>query len=818
MFISYNWLKQYVDFDLTPSRLAEALTSIGLETDGVEKTYSVRGGLEGLITAEIVECTPHPASDHLNVCRVRTSDSPDVPLLQVVCGAPNAAAGLKVILAPVGCVLYAPDGKAFPIKRSKLRGVVSEGMLCAEDEIGVGTSHAGIIELPLDTKVGVPANQIYDVGEDYVMEVDITPNRADACSHYGVARDLYAYLVRHDIPTSLHRPEMISLETSENKGPEVTVEKPEACPRYCTIALSGCKIGESPEWLKQRLTAIGLRPLNAVVDVTNYVLWAYGQPLHCFDGDRLRGNCLRVTTMPEGTPFVILDGTEKKLDSKDLLICDAEGPVCMAGVMGGLNSGVTEETTEVVLESAYFDPTWVRKTARRHGISSDSSFRFERGIDPVGQIYALNRAAALIMEMTGGHLVSPVREVSAGTLPASFPVDLSYDYADELIGKKLDRGLMRRIVEALEMKVVEANEEGMKLSVPSYRVDVQRPCDVVEDILRIYGYNHVEIPSAVTSCLTLATKEDRKHRMENLLSEQLVGEGYREIMNNSLTREAYYTPLKTYAAERLIRLLNPLSSDLGVMRQSLLFGGLETIARNMNRQSPNLRLFECGNCYCVSSNPELPADETRQIGLWLTGKKVSGAWAHADEPTSFYVLKATVMNLLRRAGLSGDDVVCEAGKNDLFAQSLAVKSAKGVLLAELGAVRSDLLQSAGIKQAVYYAELSVSALHDAASGVHREIRDLPRFPAVSRDLALLVDKGVEFAQIVKAARGAERKLLKRVELFDVYEGKELEAGKKSYAVNFVLQDEGKTMNDRQTDAAMKRIFTALEKEIGAKLR
>ena len=820
MNISYNWLKQYVDFDLSADELGAALTSIGLEVGSVEEIQSVKGGLQGLLVGRVITCDPHPNSDHMHVCTVDLgSGEPQ----QIVCGAPNVAAGQKVIVATLGTKLYDGDD-CITIKKSKLRGVESFGMICAEDEIGVGTSHDGIIVLPDDTPVGMSAADYYGIKSDWLIEVDITPNRADACSHYGVARDLYAWLVRNGHKTSLHRADVSAFAVdNHDMDIDVVVENAEACPRYCAVTLTDCEVKESPEWLQQRLRAIGLRPINNIVDITNYIMFAYGQPLHCFDADMIEGRKVVVKTMPEGTPFVTLDGQEHKLSDRDLAICNACEPMCIAGVFGGKGSGTYETTKNVLLESAYFNPTWIRKSARRHGLNTDASFRFERGIDPDGQIYALKEAALLVKELAGGKISMEIKDVAIKKKKA-FHVDLEYRYVHDLIGKIIPVDVIKEIVTSLEMKITGETESGLSLEVPGYRVDVQRPCDVVEDILRIYGYNNVEIPTAVKSSLTVKGEEDRSNKLENLVSEQLVGCGFREIMNNSLTKAAYYDDLKTYPSENLVRLLNPLSSDLNVLRQTLLFGGLESIEHNVNRKNSNLSFFEFGNCYYYNKekkNPEkiLAAyDEEMHLGLWLTGNRVEGSWAHPDEASSIYELKAYVANILTRLGVSMGGLVVGAGSNDLFSKSLSVADRNGKLLLELGLVRKSLAVACGVEQEVFFAELNWTLLMKKTQKNAVSFKEISKYPAVSRDLALLLDKNVEFAEVERVAFASEKKLLKSVRLFDVYEGEHLEAGKKSYAVNFILQDESKTMSDKQTDAVMNKIIANLEKQLGAKLR
>lgn len=820
MEISYKWLKEYVDFDLTPQETADALTSCGLEVDALEEVQTIKGGLKGLYVGKVLTCELHPNSDHLHITTV---DLGKAEPQQIVCGAPNVAAGQKVIVADLGCVLYDGD-KEFVIKKSKLRGVESLGMICAEDEIGVGTSHDGIIVLPEDAPVGQPAAEYYHLESDWVIEIDITANRSDALSHWGVARDLYAWLKRNGHATSLHRPDCSEFTVDNNDLPiEVEIENTEACKRYACVSITGCEVKESPEWLQDKLKVIGLRPINNIVDITNYVMMAYGQPMHCFDADMVKGHKIVVRTQPEGTKFVTLDGEEHTLGEHDLSICNAEDPMCIAGIFGGKGSGTYDTTTNVVLESAYFHPTWIRKSARRHGLSTDASYRFERGIDPNGTIYALKQAAILCKQLAGGKVSMEIKDVYPNPI-ADARVQLDYEYVDRLIGKKIGNDMIRSIVESLEMKVVAETETGLELDVPAYRVDVQRPCDVVEDILRIYGYNNVEIPTQLKSSLTILGDEDKAYQRQNVIGEQLVGCGFREIMNNSLTKTAYYTEFNRYTEETTVKVMNPLSSDLGVMRQTLLFGGLESVARNVNHKMPNLRLFEFGNCYHFSpekKNDEDPIKaytEEMHLGMWVTGKRVEGSWAHADEQSSFYELKAYVMNIFTRLGVNPGIVVAEKSDNNVFGKALALKARSGKVLCEMGTVCHKLLKKMDIEQDVFFADINWNNLMRAIKKNETLYHDISKFPSVSRDLALLIDKNVEFEQIEQIARQTEKKLLKSVELFDVYEGKNLPEGKKSYAVNFILQDETKTLNDKQIEAIMTKLINNLKQKLGAELR
>lgn len=820
MEISYKWLKEYVDFDLTPQETADALTSCGLEVDALEEVQTIKGGLKGLFVGKVLTCEMHPNSDHLHITTVDLGKGEPQ---QIVCGAPNVAAGQKVIVADLGCVLYDGD-KEFVIKKSKLRGVESNGMICAEDEIGVGESHDGIIVLPEDAPVGQPAAEYYHLESDWVIEIDITANRSDALSHWGVARDLYAWLKRNGHETSLHRPDCTEFTVDNNDLPiDVEIENTEACKRYACVSITGCEVKESPEWLQNKLKVIGLRPINNIVDITNYVMMAYGQPMHCFDADMVTGHKIVVRTQPEGTKFVTLDGEEHTLGEHDLSICNAEEPMCIAGIFGGKGSGTYDTTTNVVLESAYFHPTWIRKSARRHGLSTDASYRFERGIDPNGTIYALKQAAILCKQLAGGKVSMEIKDVYPNPM-ADARVQLDYEYVDRLIGKEIGHDMIKAIVESLEMKVVEETAEGLLLDVPAYRVDVQRPCDVVEDILRIYGYNNVEIPTQLKSSLTILGEEDKAYHLQNVIGEQLVGCGFREILNNSLTKTSYYTELNKYTEETTVKVMNPLSSDLGVMRQSLLFGGLESICRNVNHKMPNLRFFEFGNCYHFSpekKNDEDPIKaytEEMHLGMWITGKRVEGSWTHPDEQSSFYELKGYVLNIVKRLGVNPGVMVCEHSDNNVFGKALVLKTRAGKVLCEMGTVCHKILKKMDIAQDVFYADLNWDNLMRAIKKNETLYHDISKFPSVSRDLALLIDKSVQFEQIEQIARQTEKKLLKSVELFDVYEGKNLPAGKKSYAVNFILQDESKTLTDKQIDAIMTKLINNLKQKLGAELR
>ena len=820
MNISYNWLKEYLDFDLQPEEVADALTSIGLETGGIEEVQTIKGGLEGLVIGEVLTCEAHPNSDHLHVTTVNVGSGEP---LQIVCGAPNVAAGQKVVVAVNGTKLYDGD-KEFTIKRSKLRGVESNGMICAEDEIGVGTDHSGIIVLPADAVVGTPAKEYYNIKSDYVLEVDITPNRVDATSHFGVARDLAAYLKQNGKPSVLKRPSVDAFQI-DDQTPAIQVEvvNTEACLRYSGVTIKGVTVKESPEWLQNKLRTIGLRPINNVVDITNYILHGMGQPLHSFDAGKIKGGKVIVKSAEEGQKFVTLDGVERTLTARDLMICNAEEPMCIAGVFGGLESGVTENTTDVFLESATFHPTWIRKSARRFGLNTDASFRYERGLDPNVTVYILKYAALLVKELAGGTITGDIQDVYP-TVFNPYQVNITYDKINSLTGKVIPVETVKSILESLEMKITSETAEGLSLEVPVYRIDVQRDVDVIEDILRIYGYNNIEFSDHVKSNLSYQTPTDHSYKMQNLISEQLCGCGFNEILNNSLTRSAYYDKLTTYPADHCVMLMNPLSADLNCMRQTLLFGGLESVEHNMKRKNGNIRFYEFGNCYDYNkaNKKEDQAlgefSEDYRLALWLCGNRVENNWAHPNEKSSVYELKAYVENMLVRLGVNLKKVIFGNLTNDIYDAALSITTQSGKQLGTMGIVSHKICKAMDIDTEVYFAEFSWNALMKETKKNKVTYTDLSKFPAVKRDLALLLDKAVQFAEIQKIAQESERKLLKDVTLFDVYEGKNLPAGKKSYAVSFYLQDETKTLNDKQIDAIMKKIQTNLEQKLGAQLR
>lgn len=824
MNISYNWLKRYIALTDDADTVAKILTSIGLEVGTVEKVQTIKGGLEGLVVGEVLTCIPHPNSDHLHITTTRIA--PHAEPLQIVCGAPNVAAGQKVIVATIGTVLYDGD-EHFTIKRGKIRGEESLGMLCAEDEIGVGNDHAGIIVLPSDTPVGMPAKEYYHVEDDTLIEVDITPNRSDAISHYGVARDLYAYYQAHRQNIPLTKPSVDAFAVQNHNLPiDITIEDTDDCPRYTGVSIEGVTIKESPDWLKKALTTIGLRPINNVVDVTNFVLHETGQALHSFDADKIKGHCVIVRKAHEGEKFTTLDGVERTLSAADLMICNAEEPMTIAGVFGGLNSGITDQTKNVFLESAYFNPVCIRKTSRRHQLQTDASFRYERGCDPNNTLYILKRCALLIQEVAGGNVAMEISD-NGQTFFEPFPVMINIPRVNALIGKEIGEQTIETILRALEMEIISKEGNNWHITVPRYRVDVQRECDVVEDILRIYGYNNVEFPEKVNTNLSYSPKPNPQ-KLQTRLSEQLTAQGFYEILNNSLTKVAYYEPLQTYPLAECVKIKNPLSQDLGVMRQTLLFGGLESIQRNTNRKNADLKFYEFGNCYHYHANPaarehnpENPLveySEEPHLALWLTGNKTKQSWIHKDEKATFYTLHAYVNTLLTRMGVDVAHCTLEPFHNELFADGLLLKAQNGKQLGYMAVVDKRLAKQFDIDDAVFYADLDWKQLLRQNKQYKPVINDLPKFPEVKRDFALLVDKQVEFADLARAAFETERKLLKNVYLFDVYEGKNLELGKKSYALSFILQDPDNTLKDKQIEAIMQRLQKTFEDKFGAKLR
>lgn len=832
MNISYSWLKDYVDFDLSAEQLAAALTSIGLECEGIHTVETIRGGLRGIVIGKVLTCVEHPNSDHLHITTVDLGgENPE----QIVCGAPNVAAGQTVVVATVGTVLYDGD-KEFVIKKSKIRGVESMGMICAEDEIGVGTSHDGIIVITGDNlpAPGTPAAEYYGVQDEDVVEVDITPNRIDAASHYGVARDLAAYLTANCegfAPVRARRPAVddFTIDDPSAKCVSIRVDAPQACPRYCGVTIEGVKVAPSPEWLQKRLRLIGLHPINNIVDITNYILHGLGQPLHCFDRAHIDGDAIIVRTCEAGTKFTTLDGVERTLDAADLMICDGnKRPMCIAGVFGGLDSGVTEQTTSVFLESACFNATSVRRTARRHGLSTDASFRYERGLDANGCIYILKVAALMVKTLAGGTIVGEIQDVYPEKVHRP-RVLLETEYMDSLIGQKVPSTAVDAILEALEVETLErhgdaSNPTSRLLAVPTYRVDVTRPCDVVEDILRIYGYNKIEMPLQVRSSLSYKSTTDAAADMQRVVANQLSGAGFREILNNSLTAVSYY---QDDEPERCVRLLNPLSQDLAVMRRTLLYGGLESIEHNVNRKSKDLAMYEFGNVYFYDGSREStveaplhPFSQGARLALWLTGDSRVASWQAPALEASFYDLRAYVDNILRHLGfdVARDIVYAVAEPSKLFAAAMNVATRKGKNLGILGIVSRAACGKCDLKVPVFFAELDWDALTNAAQKLGITYYDLPKTQAVKRDLALLIDTSVTMADIEKVVKDSEKKILRDVTLFDVYEGDKLPEGKKSYAITLTLRDDEKTLQDKYIDNVMNRIIANLRNRLGAELR
>ena len=820
MNISYNWLKRYIETDLPAEEVARILTDIGLEVEGFEKIETVKGGLQGVVVGQVVTCTDHPDSDHLHVTTVDVGTGEP---LQIVCGAANCRAGLKVLCATVGAVLYPNGGdEEFKIKRSKIRGVESLGMLCAEDELGIGSSHEGIVELPADAPVGMAAREYLRVEDDYLIEIGLTPNRVDAASHIGVARDPAAYLRSRGERTEVKWPDVSAFAVDNHDLPvAIRVENHEACPRYVGVTVSGCKIGPSPEWMQNCLRAAGINPKNNLVDITNFVLFELGQPLHAFDAAKIEGREVVVRTCAEGTPFVTLDGVERKLTDKDLMICSAERPMCIAGVFGGLDSGISETTTDVFIESAYFNPVWVRKTAKRFGLNTDSSFRFERGIDPNLQVYAAKRAALLMKELAGGTISSEITDICP--VPAAdFVFDVSFARINALIGKEIPQQTVRTILAALEVKILSEHEGRLTVAVPPYRVDVQREADLIEDILRIYGYNNVEIPARVRSTLSYAPKPDRSKLM-NLAADFLTDNGFTEIMSNSLTKGAYYEGLTACPPERCVRILNPLSADLNVLRQTLLFNMLEAVCLNINHKNGDLKLYEFGNCYFydeakrTEENHLAAYSEEYRLAIAVTGIATPQSWNTKPEKASFFTLRAVAEKLLRRFGIDIYALKSEPTQSDLFAEGLTM-SLNGKELLQIGVVSNRLRRLTDVKQEVYYLEMNFDVLVRSTKKHRIAAEELSKFPEVKRDLALLVDRDVTFAALRSVALATERKLLKNVSLFDVYEGDKLPEGKKSYALSFILEDKTRTLDDKTIERVMANLTRQFEQQCGAQVR
>ncbi len=813
MKISYNWLKDYLECDLSPEAVAEALTSIGLEVDALEQVEEIPGGLAGVIVAEVVECVDHPDSDHLHVTKLNTGDA---ELLQVVCGAPNVAAGQKVLLATVGTVL----GEDFKIKKSKIRGVESFGMICAEDELGIGESHDGIMVLEPETPVGMAAKDYLGLATDAVIEIGLTANRVDAASHIGVARDLYAYLKHNGIPCRLNIPDVSAFAEGEGEAIPVEVTAADGSPRYTGTTIKGVKVAASPDWLQKKLLSIGLRPINNVVDITNFVLHETGQPLHAFDAAKIVGGKVIVRRAEEGEKFVTLDGVERTLSSADLMIANVNKPMCIAGVFGGEESGVTENTVDVFLESAYFNPVSIRKSSKRHGLKTDASFRYERGADPLVCEYAAKRAALLIQELAGGQIVGKMQEFCPEKIEKK-TVDLDYDRIEAFIGKKIGHDVIEGILENLAYEFVEKTENGAKVAVPSYMVDVYRECDVVEEILRIYGYNNIELPQAMRMSVN-APQKPEPEQVRTSIANFLAANGFVETMNNSLTKSDYYAKLKTFPEERCVRILNPLSSDLNVMRQTLILNGLEVVAYNINRQITNIKTFEYGSVY--SFNPESDGktlesyEEHTCYALFMSGQPEK-SWRTDAGKGSYFQLKGYLELLLKRFGCDIYSLETDAAPADIFSEGLTYAlPGKRQHLAVMGTIAPARLKQFGIKQPVFAAEINWPALFELVKRNKIKYKELPKFPEVRRDLAILLDESVTFADLRKSAFRVGKKLLKQVGLFDVYRGDKIAEGKKQYALSFVLQDLEKTLTDNDVERVMSKLLSTFQNEFGAVLR
>lgn len=808
MKISYNWLKQFINIDWDAEKTGELLTDLGLEIEGIEQYESVKGGLKGIVVGEVLTCEQHPNADRLKVTTVNIgADSP----VQIVCGAPNVAAGQKVPVATIGTTLYTTEGEAWKIKKGKIRGEESHGMICAEDELGLGESHDGIMVLDEKIKVGSPASLVFKVENDQVFEIGLTPNRADAMSHYGVARDLKAGLLQKEVALELITPSVSSYHVdARSLKVDVDVQDKEKAPRYCGVTISGVKVEASPSWLQHRLKSIGLSPINNIVDATNYVLHELGQPLHAFDAHKISGNKIEVKTCKAGTKFTTLDGVVRELHEDDLMICDAEKPMCIAGVFGGIDSGVTESTSNIFLESAYFDPVSIRKTAKRHGLNTDASFRFERGIDPNITEYALKRAALLITDIAGGEISSDISDAYQNKIK-DFEVRLSFENAKKLIGEEIPKETIKSILSSLEIKVNNVTEAGLGLTVPAYRNDVQREADIIEEILRVYGYNNIRTTEKLNASISNSSRfED--YKLQNIIGNQLASQGFYEIMANSLTSPKYVELSDQLNPEHNVKMLNPLSNDLEVMRQSLLFSGLEAVSHNINRKRENLKLFEFGKTYHQYADAR---EENKHLSLFATGNKTEERWNSASSPSDFFYLKGTIETVLQRLGLN--KLKSAPTKTDIFSEGVSLSLGKKKLV-DFGLVKKSILKHFGISQNVLFADFNWDNVLEMAQHNKIKFSEIPKYPEVRRDFALLLDNNVTFDDINTIAKQTEKQLLKNVNLFDVYEGKNLPTGKKSYAVSFTLQDENKTLTDKQIDKIMSKLQTNFETKLGAELR
>lgn len=808
MKISYNWLKQFINTDLSTNEADALLTDLGLEVEGVTNFESVKGGLEGVVVGHVTECKKHPNADKLKLTKVNIGEGEE---LQIVCGAPNVAEGQKVPVATIGTTLYDEKGEAWKIKKGKIRGEASHGMICAEDELGLGESHDGIMVLAEDFQPGTPLKDIFEVEIDQVFEIGLTPNRADAMSHWGVARDLRAGLIQLDKNTPLNTPAISNFHVEErSRKIAIEVKESKLAPRYAGITISGVSVKSSPTWLQNRLKAIGLKPINNIVDATNYVLHELGQPLHAFDADKIRGNKIVVQTLKKGTKFITLDEVERELHEDDLMICDEEKPLCIAGVFGGLDSGVTQHTSSIFLESAYFDPVSVRKTAKRHGLNTDASFRFERGIDPNITEYALKRAVILIQEIAGGKVSSDIDDLYPKKIE-DFQVFLSFKKINDLIGHEIDTNVIKNILSSLEIKVNNVTESGLGLTIPAYRVDVQREVDVIEEILRIYGYNNIPLNEKFNVSVSLTNKFD-DHKIQQITAQQLVGKGFSEIMSNSLTTAKYTEFSNTISAENQVEMLNPLSQDLAVMRQSMLFSGLESIAYNLNRKNENLKFFEFGKTYHKYTEKY---EEPKHLSLLVTGNKNPESWTNAIEKTNFFYFKGIVESILQRLGIKSTTI--KTAKSSVFNEAITIFYNKKALVS-FGTVQKSILKKFDIEQEVLFADFNWDEMLEASKTNQFTFEEIPKYPAVRRDFALLLNEHIRFNELEEIALKLGKKLLKKVDLFDVYLGKNLPEGKKSYAIKFIFQDENKTLTDKQVDKLMSKFQQQFEKQLGASLR
>lgn len=808
MKISYNWLQQFLNISWEATKTGELLTDLGLEVEGIEKVESIKGSLEGIVVGEVLSCIKHPNADKLKITTVDLGQG--IPV-QIVCGAPNVAAGQKVPVATVGTTLYTEKGEPFVITKSKIRGEESHGMICAEDEIGLGKDHDGIMILDNSLKSGTPAAKVFNISTDYVFEIGLTPNRSDAMSHYGVARDLRAGLIQRDLKLELISPSVSDFHVDERTLRfDVIVNDKELVPRYCGITITDIKIKESPKWIQNRLKAIGIIPKNNVVDITNYVMHELGQPLHAFDTQKIKGNKIIVTTLKEGTKFITLDGVERSLSSEDIMICDAnENPMCLGGIFGGINSGVSENTTSIFLESAYFNPISIRKSAKRHGLNTDASFRFERGIDINMTEYALKRAALLIEEFAGGKMSSDISDFYPVKI-IDFQVFLSYENAFRLIGQVISKDIIKNILASLEIKINSETEGGLGLTIPSYRTDVQREADIIEEILRVYGYNNIEFSYKLNTSISFDKNDEIK--IENRIANQLTSLGFNETMANSLTKKGYLKLSDNLQEEANVTILNPLSNDLNVMRQSLLFSGLESVIYNINRKNNALKFFEFGKTY---HNFEKGYKEDKHLTLFVTGNSTKDFWKSSSKATDFFYLKGIVTNILH--GLGINNLKNSPTKNDIFSEGITLSLGK-IKLVDFGVVKRIILKEFGIKQEVLFADFNWENILKLSNNQQFKLKDLPKFPRVKRDLALLLDSKTEFKELFNLAFQSEKSLLKEVDLFDVYEGDNLPEGKKSYAVSFVLQDETKTLDEKQIEKIMLKLQQTFEKNLNAVLR